>query len=288
MYLLIVTGMSGAGKTNVLKRLEDNGFFCVDNLPCEMLPGFIQLCQRSTASIEKAAVVIDSRENLLGNDIGIATQTLEDQDVKYDVVFLDSRDEVLTRRFKETRRPHPMGRDVTTGIQRERELLSKLKYQAKYIIDTSDLTPIELQQKLEGIITFNVNESFLLTFESFGFKRGIPMEADCVFDVRFTKNPFYVPELKHLSGVDKPVFDFIMQDTDFRDFLDEMERLLLKLIPGYIAQGKRRLIIAFGCTGGRHRSVCAAQELYKRFIEKYKTVVIHRDTVIEQNDIQSR
>ncbi len=288
MYLLIVTGMSGAGKTSVLKRLEDIGFFCVDNLPCEMLSNFIRLCEHASTPVQRAAVVIDSRENMLGNDLSIAIQALDTDQIQYDIVFLDSRDEILERRFNQTRRPHPLHENVKEGIKRERELLAALKHRAKFVIDSSDLKPSDLMSRLEKIISYNANESFMLVFESFGFKRGIPIEADCVFDVRFIKNPFYEPELKELSGVDAPVREFIMQDDAFPYFLDTLETMLTRLIPCYIAQGKRRLMLAFGCTGGRHRSVCAAQELSSRFSSRYRTIVIHRDTVIEQADIQNR
>ncbi len=288
MYLLIVTGMSGAGKTNVLKRLEDIGFFCVDNLPCEMLPQFVHLCERAVTPVKKAAVVIDSRENVLGNDLNIAIKALDNSRLQYDIVFLDCRDEILERRFNETRRPHPLGDDVKSGIKREREQLSTLKHRAKYIVDTTSLTPVDLMRQLEDIINLGSDNSFLLVFESFGYKRGIPIEADCVFDMRFTKNPFYEPELKSLSGADGIVRDYIMADKDFLFFLDTIENMLDRLIPRYIEQGKRRLMFAFGCTGGRHRSVCAAQEMYSRFSSRYRCVVMHRDTVIEQADIQNR
>ena len=285
---MIVTGMSGAGKTNVLKRLEDVGFFCVDNLPCEMLPNFIRLCERAATPVEKAAVVIDSRENMLGNDLNDAMQLLDASKVQYDIVFLDCRNEILERRFNETRRPHPLGEDVKKGIKRERELLSSLQHRAKYVIDTTHLTPIDLMRQLEKIITFDADDSLMLIFESFGFKRGIPIEADCVFDMRFTKNPYYEPTLKFLSGIDAPVREFIMQDESFQFFLDSLTTMLQRLIPHYIEEGKRRLMFAFGCTGGRHRSVCAAQEMGSRFQEQYHTIIVHRDIVIEQNDIQNR
>lgn len=288
MYLLLVTGMSGAGKTNVLKRLEDIGFFCVDNLPCGMLPGFVQLCEQAITPLKRAAVVVDSRELMLGENLHGAAEKLDESGVHYDIVFLDCRDEVLERRFHETRRPHPLGTDTAKAIRKERELLTPLQYRAKYVIDTSSLTPMELLEQLESIIHYDAADSFLLCFKSFGFKRGVPLDADLVFDMRFTANPFYEPALRHLSGLDAPVRDFVMEDADAPFFFDTLESLIRRLIPRFIQQGKRRLTIALGCTGGRHRSVCAAQELYTRFKGQYQTNVIHRDIIREQQDIQNR
>lgn len=289
MYLLIVTGMSGAGKTSVLKRLEDMDFFCVDNLPCEMLPGFIQLCEKATTPVEQAAVVMDSRERVLGSDFQKAIDALEAQNVHYDIIFLDCSDEVLSRRYSETRRKHPLNpQNIQDGIKREREMLTALRHRAKFIIDTTNLTPVALQHVLEQSLSLTNNDRFLLLVESFGFKHGVPIEADYVFDMRFTANPYYEDTLRPLSGIDAPVRDFVMRDVDFLFLLDTVEAMIRRLVPRFKEQGKHRLMIAFGCTGGRHRSVCAAQEIYERMKDVYSAVVIHRDAVVERNDIQNR
>ncbi len=289
MYLLIVTGMSGAGKTSVLKRLEDIGFFCVDNLPCEMLPGFLQLCEKATTPVEQAAVVMDSRESVLGSGFQSALDALEAQNVHYDIIFLDCSDEVLSRRYSETRRRHPLNpQNIQDGIRREREMLAAYRHRAKFVVDTTHLTPVELQHMLEESLSLKNKDKFLLLIESFGYKHGVPIEADYVFDMRFTANPFYEDELRALSGIDAPVRDFVMQDPDFLYLLDTVETMIRRLAPRFMEQGKHRLMIAFGCTGGRHRSVCAAQNIYERVKNTYSTVIIHRDTILERNDIQNR
>lgn len=288
MYLLIVTGLSGAGKTQALRRIEDAGYFCVDNLPCQMLQGFVQLCAKASPPVENAAVVIDSRESVFKSDIESAVGSLHELGVKYEILFLECRDEVLERRYNETRRRHPMASDISEGIRIERELLTPFRYRASHIIDTSDMKPVELTRELENILRGSFNSEFLITFESFGYKRGVPFEADFVFDMRFSQNPFYEPELRPLSGKDAAVYEYVMRDTDIRFMLDAVEDMLGRLIPRFIEQGKRRLLIAFGCTGGRHRSVCAAEEMYKRFSGKYCAKLVHRDTNTEAADIKER
>ena len=201
MRVLVVTGMSGAGKSQALKRLEDMGYFCVDNLPCEMLGGFALLCKRANPPVEKVAVVIDSRESIFGNDVVAALDKLAALEVSYQIIFLECRDEVLERRYNETRRPHPLGGDIRKAIQAERELLSTLRDRADHIIDTSRLRPLELRQALEQALS-QKDTGFALEIVSFGYKRGVPFEADVVLDMRFSPNPFYEPELRTLSGRD--------------------------------------------------------------------------------------
>ena len=287
MRVLVVTGMSGAGKSQALKRLEDMGYFCVDNLPCEMLGGFALLCKRANPPVEKVAVVIDSRESIFGNDVVAALDKLAALEVSYQIIFLECRDEVLERRYNETRRPHPLGGDIRKAIQAERELLSTLRDRADHIIDTSRLRPLELRQALEQALS-QKDTGFALEIVSFGYKRGVPFEADVVLDMRFSPNPFYEPELRALSGRDAAVQAFVLADENVTALLDQVEHTLERLIPRFIEQDKRRLMVAFGCTGGRHRSVCCAEALYQRMKDRYQVSLAHRDLATEAASIRER
>lgn len=287
MRVLVVTGMSGAGKSQALKRLEDMGYFCVDNLPCEMLGGFALLCKRANPPVEKVAVVIDSRESIFGNDVVAALDKLAALEVSYQIIFLECRDEVLERRYNETRRPHPLGGDIRKAIQAERELLSTLRDRADHIIDTSRLRPLELRQALEQALS-QKDTGFALEIVSFGYKRGVPFEADVVLDMRFSPNPFYEPELRALSGRDAAVQAFVLADENVTALLDQVEHTLERLIPRFIEQDKRRLMVAFGCTGGRHRSVCCAEALYHRMKDRYQVSLAHRDIATEAASIRER
>lgn len=287
MRVLVVTGMSGAGKSQALKRLEDMGYFCVDNLPCEMLGGFALLCKRANPPVEKVAVVIDSRESIFGNDAVAALDKLAALEVSYQIIFLECRDEVLERRYNETRRPHPLGGDIRKAIQAERELLSTLRDRADHIIDTSQLRPLELRQALEQALS-QKDTGFALEIVSFGYKRGVPFEADVVLDMRFSPNPFYEPELRTLSGRDAAVQAFVLADENVTALLDQVEHTLERLIPRFIEQDKRRLMVAFGCTGGRHRSVCCAEALYHRMKDRYQVSLAHRDIATEAASIRER
>lgn len=288
MYLLIVTGLSGAGKSQALRTLEDMGFFCVDNMPGEMVGNFVQLCTRTDPPIDKAALVIDSRESVFRHDAEKTLVALDGLDVKYEVLFLDCRDDVLEMRYNETRRRHPMGRDIQEGIRIERELLMALRERANYIVDTSKLKPMELARVLQGTLIEGGTQPFILILSSFGYKRGVPFEADIVLDMRFSPNPFYEPELRNLSGLDKPVRDFVLSDLNVQALLNNVTAMLHKLIPQFREQGKHRLMVAFGCTGGRHRSVCAANEIYSRMKGVYHTRLLHRDLTFEAMDIEQR
>lgn len=287
MRVLVVTGMSGAGKSQALKRLEDMGYFCVDNLPCEMLGGFALLCKRANPPVEKVAVVIDSRESIFGNDVVAALDKLAALEVSYQIIFLECRDEVLERRYNETRRPHPLGGDIRKAIQAERELLSTLRDRADHIIDTSQLRPLELRQALEQALS-QKDTGFALEIVSFGYKRGVPFEADVVLDMRFSPNPFYEPELRALSGRDAAVQAFVLADENVTALLDQVEHTVERLIPRFIEQDKRRLMVAFGCTGGRHRSVCCAEALYHRMKDRYQVSLAHRDIATEAASIRER
>ena len=288
MKLLIVTGLSGAGKTQALRCLEDSGYFCVDNLPCEMLEGFLELCRKAAPPVERAAVVIDSREQVFRSNAEQVLSVLDKLPIQYHILFLECRDEVLERRYNETRRRHPLSKDVREGIRAERDMLSAFRDRADTIIDTTSLKPLELAAKLGMLFSDDETNTFRLIFESFGYKRGVPFEADMVFDMRFLPNPFYEPALRTLSGADEAVLEYMLQDPAFLSFLEQTETLLRLLIPGFRRQGKRRLLVAFGCTGGRHRSVCAAGQMAERMRPDFDVKLVHRDTTLEANDIRSR
>lgn len=282
MKLVIVTGMSGAGKTIALKVLEDIGFYCVDNLPISLVDKFEELV-RNDAGIGQAALGIDIRS---GEDIGCLDQIFKDwreKGMDFSVLFLDAGNSVLIKRFKETRRNHPLsgtGR-LDRGIEKEREKLAFLKKEADYIIDTSMLLTRELRQELERI--FAEDEGFgnmFITLLSFGFKYGIPEDADLVFDVRFLPNPYYEEELRQLTGEYKEVRDYVMQGGTAEIFLNKLYDMIDFLLPHYISEGKNQLVIAIGCTGGKHRSVTVAKKLFEHLQEQdqeYGLKLDHRD-----------
>ena len=288
MYLLIVTGLSGAGKSNALRYLEDLGYHCIDNLPMAMLESFVQLCNSAQPPIDRAAIVIDSRENVFHDDIEMYFTSLDSMDISYEILFLDCRDDVLCKRYNETRRRHPICSNLTEGIQAEREIIQPMRDRANYIIDTSDLKPLQLNKVLERTLRENGGHPFTLVLESFGYKRGLPIEADMVLDTRFSPNPFYEIELRPLSGLDEPVKAYVLQNSTVVNFLEHVEKMVVELIPQFAAQGKHRLMIAFGCTGGRHRSVCCAQHLYERLKSQYSCTIVHRDLVLEAREIEQR
>ena len=288
MHIIIVTGLSGAGKSNVLRVLEDLSYYCVDNLPVELMPDFVKLCKRAEPTIDKAALVIDSRESVFRSDLELGFAALDAMEQKYEILFLECRDDVLERRYSETRRRHPMSSNIIEGISIERELLQSLRERANYVIDTSDLRPYELHRYIESMRLGDSQHPFMLVISSFGYKRGVPMEADIVMDMRFTKNPVYESGLRSLSGMDEPVREYVLRDPAVMDIINNLEWMLDNLIPKYIEQGKHRLMVAFGCTGGRHRSVCAAYELYTRMKDKHHCILAHRDQGREDRDISER
>ncbi len=276
-----MTGMSGAGKSSVLKMLEDAGYFCVDNLPIPLIPTFARLTVRESPNITKIALGMDIRS---GQALGGAEQIFEElkkEGYPYEILFLECSTEVLVKRFKETRRTHPLsGTDrVDKGIEEERRRLAFLKAKANFILDTSHLLIRELKVQIDHIFIENgTYHNFFITVLSFGFKYGIPSDADLVFDVRFLKNPYYVPELKYLTGREQKVRDYVLSSPMAPMFLDKLEELLLFLIPGYIEEGKNQLVIAVGCTGGKHRSVTVAYELGRRLKNtEYGIKIDHRD-----------
>ncbi len=280
MNFIIVTGMSGAGKSTTLKMLEDIGYFCVDNLPIPLIGKFAELSLTPNSELTKIAIGIDVRTGL--KNISQAFESLDSHGLKYEIMFLDSDDDVLVKRFKETRRAHPLVVDgrVEDGIVKERELLKYLKSRATYIIDTSHLLTRELKEKVDDIFSKHQNfANLFITILSFGYKYGIPNDADLVFDVRFLPNPYYVDELKNKTGNDKDVRDFVLSFDDADIFLDKLEDMLLFLIPNYITEGKYQLVIAIGCTGGKHRSVTLANSIYERLKSngQYGIRIEHRD-----------
>jgi len=289
--LVIVTGMSGAGKTQALKMLEDMGFYCVDNLPIPLIETFAELTLSNHAGIRNAALGIDIRS---GEDLSVLNRIFDEWSRKrmhFEILFLDAGDETLIKRYKETRRAHPLaaGGRIDSGIEKERVKLAFLKEEADYIIDTSRLLTKELRQELEKI--FVNRESYrnlYITILSFGFKYGIPSDADLVFDVRFLPNPYYSEELRPKTGEEKEVRDYVMQHGTAALFLDKLYDMLEFLIPNYVLEGKNQLVIAIGCTGGKHRSVTIARSVYDRFKsrEAFGIKMEHRD--IDKDNTRKR
>ncbi|MBR0157199.1 MAG: RNase adapter RapZ [Clostridia bacterium] len=288
MYILIVTGMSGAGKSNVLNVLEDMGFVCADNVPCQLLVEYIELCLSSENSIDRVAIVVDSRESRFGYNPQKTYLELQHLPYEHEIMFLECDDNVLQHRYSETRRIHPMHDDVSIGIRMEREMLAPLKEQAKYIVDTTNMRPRELSATVEELLLHGENVPMRLIISSFGYKRGIPGNADFIFDMRYTENPYYVPELRYKSGRDKEVRDFVFSDKNVRKQLDMIEGMLRLVIPSFMKEGKRRLMVSFGCTGGRHRSVAMAEALHDRLKDDYSVFLEHRDLIPEADDIKER
>lgn len=283
MRFVIVTGMSGAGKSTALKMLEDMGYFCVDNLPVPLIPKLAELLTVSGSEVQKAALGVDIRSGQSFGELERMLEELDAMSMKYEILYLESSDNVLVKRYKETRRFHPLsgssGR-VDEGIKRERERLGFLKKKADYLVDTSHMLTRELRQELNKIFVENKEfKNLYITVLSFGFKYGIPSDADLVFDVRFLPNPYYVDELRPMSGNDPEVRDYVMSNEKAGEFLDKLTDLLEFLIPNYIIEGKTQLVIGIGCTGGKHRSVTLANALFARLsqAESYGIRIEHRD-----------
>ena len=281
MRFVIVTGMSGAGKTSVLKFLEDINFFCVDNIPPALLPKFAELCYEQKGEIERVAMGIDIRGGKLFNDLFQELSSLEEKGYQYEILFLDASDDVLIKRYKETRRSHPLSRNgsIQEGIRKEREMLRDVKTKSTYIIDTSQILTRQLKEQINSIFVDNKNyENLVITIQSFGFKYGIPTDSDLVFDVRFLPNPFYIQELKELTGNDEPVSSYVMRFEETQIFRKKLVDMMEFLIPLYIKEGKNNLVISIGCTGGKHRSVTLANALYAALDKEKHTVLLkHHD-----------
>lgn len=274
MKFVIVTGMSGAGKSTALKFFEDINYFCADNLPPALLLKFAELFEQGN-EIDKVALGIDIRGGRLFSDLFEGLSLLTENGYDYEILFLDASDSSLIKRFKETRRSHPLskGGSIEDGIAKERELLENVKKKATYIIDTSSILTRELKEQINRIFVLDEKfESIIITVGSFGFKYGIPVDSDLVFDVRFLPNPFYISELKELTGNDSPVYDYVMSFEESKKFLDKLCDMIEFLIPLYIKEGKNQLVISIGCTGGKHRSVTLANALYKELSAKNHSI----------------
>lgn len=283
MRFVIVTGMSGAGKSSALKMMEDMGYFCVDNMPIPLMSKLTELLLVPNEEITKLALGLDIRSGQNMEELEKILDEMDGMDLKYEVLFLDASDESLVKRYKETRRTHPLskGARVEAGIALERTKIQFLKNRATYILDTSRMLTRELKAELNKIFAENKEYNNLyITVLSFGFKYGIPSDADLVFDVRFLPNPYYIDELRPKSGNDKPVADYVMKSEASQEFLMKLTDMVKFLIPHYVDEGKHQLVIAIGCTGGKHRSVTLTNELYKNLLvsqDAYGLKKEHRD-----------
>ena len=279
LHIVVVTGMSGAGRTSALRVLEDLGFFCVDNLPPKLAPAVVKEITAG-GELDRIGFGVDVRTGNFLEGAGSALDELSASGHDVEVLFLDCADDALVRRYSETRRPHPLapGGDVMEAINRERERLSPLRVRAKHVIDTSRLSVHDLRRQLvEHIAREGERPQMRIRFVSFGFKFGLPVDADLVFDVRFLPNPHFVPELKPLTGLDAPVADYVLAAIETRELIEDVTRLLDRTIPRYEREGKAYLTVAIGCTGGRHRSVAIVEDLARTFRAQRAVLVSHRD-----------
>ena len=289
MRFVIVTGMSGAGKSTALKILEDQGYFCADNLPIPLIEKFAELSWNQQSEYDKVALGMDVRSGSEIQSIQAILERLVVKGISYEILFLDASDSVLLKRYKETRRSHPLAKDgrIDEGIRKERQAMAFLKEHADIILDTSTLLTRELRSEMEKIFVNRVEyRNIYITVLSFGFKYGIPADSDLVFDVRFLPNPVYVDELKHKTGLDQEVQDFVMKYEEAHTFLHKLEDMVEFLLPNYVSEGKNQLVISIGCTGGKHRSVTLAEHLH-RYLSRhteYGLKIFHRD--IEIKDIR--
>lgn len=280
VQLVIISGMSGAGKTVAMQAFEDLGYFCIDNMPPSLMSKFWELVQES-GKIKKVAVVIDLRAKAFYDEIMQMTNDISDlnRSDMAQIVFLDADDETLVSRYKETRRSHPLARNgrIVDGIKDERKLLAPLKQAAQLVINTTSLTPRKLREEIFHNFESGDSQTFHIELMSFGFKYGLPIDADIVMDVRFLPNPYYLPELRNQTGLDEPVYDYVMKQPETEDFYHQFLSLLNTILPGYKREGKTNLTIAIGCTGGQHRSVALSERLGNELGEKYPVHITHRD-----------
>ena len=275
---VFITGMSGAGKSRAINALEDMGYYCVDNLPASLATTFADLVSQSRDKLSNVAIVIDMRDGEnVGVELSAALRELTERGIAYKVLFLEASVPILVRRYRETRRRHPLahstGSDVASAIERERELLTPLRSMADYIIDTSNSTPAQLRERIVSLFSTEKSSGMAISCVSFGFKYGVPTDADLVFDVRCLPNPFYVDELKHHTGLEEPVKKFIFSHKSSNEFLGKIIDFIDYALPLYAEEGKSQLVIAIGCTGGRHRSVAFAQAV----ADHIGAEAIHRD-----------
>ena len=283
MQFVIVTGLSGSGKSGAINVLEDIGFYCIDNMPPQLINKFAEICTQSDGKIERVAIVTDIRGGELFFKLAESIETLKEQGLDVKILFLDAGDDVIVKRYKETRRKHPLDESVHGSIHRailaEREILRSVREVADYYIDTSFLSVSQLKEQINSIFLENINDFMIVKVMSFGFKYGAPNEADLVFDVRFMPNPYYIDELKYKTGNDKAVREYVMSSDLSKEFLKKLEDMVKFLIPNYVKEGKNQLVIGIGCTGGKHRSVTISNELYNLLSSKnhYGIKVFHRD-----------
>ncbi|WP_203267268.1 RNase adapter RapZ [Streptococcus uberis] len=278
--LVIVTGMSGAGKTVAIQSFEDLGYFTIDNMPPTLVPKFLEIIEQNNDN-KRVALVVDMRSRTFFKEITLILDQIEQNfAIDFRILFLDATDNELVSRYKETRRSHPLAADgrVMDGIKLERELLAPLKSMSQNVVDTSDLTPRQLRQVITEQFSSDSNSvSFRVEVMSFGFKYGIPLDADLVFDVRFLPNPYYLPELREKTGLDQEVYDYVMKYQESNDFYKHLVELILPILPGYQKEGKSLLTIAIGCTGGQHRSVAFAHRLAETVKKDWPVNESHRD-----------
>ena len=281
MKFVIITGMSGAGKSQAVDCFEDMGYYCIDNMPSELFAKFAEMCYQAESRFDKVAFVIDTRSSKMFSDIFKGIDELEKFGDSYDILFLDCDDDTIVKRYKETRRSHPLSPDgrIIDGIEKERKILEQIKYKAKYVINTSQMLPRDLKERIEEIFSDNEEEKRInVNVVSFGFKYGIPLDSDLVFDVRFLPNPYYIPELKHKTGLDKEVRDYVNKFKQTQAFAQKLDDMISFLMPCYVEEGKTQLVISVGCTGGKHRSVTLAVHVSELLIKLgYKVRLIHRD-----------
>ena len=282
MRFVVVTGMSGGGKSTALRMLEDAGFYCVDNLPVPLIDKFMELTMQPASEVTKVALGLDVRADQSFEDVIQVLDKMKENGYAFEILFMEAGDQALVKRYKETRRVHPLSPEgrVEDGIKKERKILQKIRMKADYVIDTSNLLTRELKEELERIFVKNEEyNSLMVTILSFGFKHGIPADADLVFDVRFLPNPFYIEDLKYKTGNDKEVQDYVMSFEEAETFVNKLGDMVSFLLPNYIKEGKYQLVIAIGCTGGKHRSVTLANRLYERMKQEggYGLKIVHRD-----------
>ena len=282
MEFIVISGLSGAGKSQAASMLEDIGFFVVDNMPAPLIPRFAELCMAGQAKYDRVAIVVDIRGGQTFDGLFAALQELEGMDCAYKILFVEAATDTILKRYKETRRLHPLAKSggmLDEAIRTERVMLEPVRAKAEYIVDTTNLSTAKLRGELLRIFDGDSPQKAMsVNVISFGFKYGLPMEADLVFDVRFLPNPFYVPELKHHTGLEKPVYDFVFSNQEGKRFMTYLERLIDFLLPQYMAEGKAALVIAVGCTGGQHRSVAVTRALTEFIRQKgYDASETHRD-----------
>ncbi|MBQ1215759.1 MAG: RNase adapter RapZ [Firmicutes bacterium] len=281
MEILIVTGLSGAGKSQAIHFIEDMDYYCIDNMPPALIRDFVNLAAQDKMSIQKAAFVVDIRGGEFFGDLKTVLDEMHENGTEYKLLFLEATDDVLIRRYKETRRQHPLSKtgSVREGIEAERKRLETIRKEATYIIDTSNMKAARLNLELRAVLLGEeTKENFTITVESFGYKHGMPPEADWVFDMRFIPNPYYLSSMRKLTGNSKKVQDYVMKFPESQAFVTQVHAMINELIPHYIREGKYHLVLAFGCTGGQHRSVTMANKFAEIFKEEGKRVVlIHRN-----------